>query len=86
MLDCEMAWVLDEMETRNKGTKFIITKEANADLDDELGVQNICLYVDTVFPYYKIGGCHPAFFDDFYRDTLVFPKEHQKNTSTEKIC
>lgn len=42
--------------------------------------------VDTVFPYYKIGGCHPAFFDDFYRDTLVFPKEHQKNTSTEKIC
>lgn len=43
MLDCEMAWVLDEMETRNKGTKFIITKEANADLDDELGVQNICL-------------------------------------------
>lgn len=67
-------WTLDEMETRDKGTKFIITKEPDADLTEELGVQNLRHYADTLFPFYKKGGIHPAFFDSFYKDILSFPK------------
>jgi hypothetical protein len=66
-------WELSDMEIEiEAGRKFVITKEADADLTVEEGTQNLFVYLGLLVPYYKKENSILAFFYSMGKNILYF--------------
>lgn len=70
-------WSTRDMEVRNNGREFVITKEADVQLTKDLAVSNLLTYVRHVFKCFEGTDpkrSYPAFFDCFVNDILQCPE------------
>uniref|UniRef100_A0A0D9WLW7 MINDY deubiquitinase domain-containing protein n=1 Tax=Leersia perrieri TaxID=77586 RepID=A0A0D9WLW7_9ORYZ len=67
-------WSASDMEVRNNGEEFVITKPPELDLDKECAYADLKRYIEVVLDRFKTeSGHHPLYFEDFIDDVIGIP-------------